>query len=124
MREVQRARRPELLHGDKAVPLQGPTPVKVTWSSWDPSWGAFHHEISNGVCGLTTGPGKGFLCGGIQVTFDMPIAFRSMLPSVQHRRHHFGPLIYSLRVISSMPPYTRRLVCPARHPCLVMLSGW
>ena len=70
-----------LVHGDKSVPLQGPTPVKVTWSSWDASWGAFHHGISSGVCAQTTGAGKGFLCGGIQITFDQPITFRNMLPS-------------------------------------------
>ena len=69
-----------LVHGDKSVPLQGPMPVKVTWSPWDASWGAFHHGISSGVCAQTTGPAKGFLCGGIQVRF-VTSPDRAPLPS-------------------------------------------
>ena len=71
-----------LVHGNTSVALQGPKPVNVTWSAWDDTWGKFHHGIANGVCSLTTGAAKGYLCGGIQITFDQPITLRNMQSDV------------------------------------------
>ena len=33
-----------LVHGDKAVALQGPTPLTVRWDPWEAGWGDFHHH--------------------------------------------------------------------------------
>eukprot|EP01047_Picozoa_sp_COSAG01_P025819 COSAG01_NODE_1643_length_9640_cov_366.002725_8_plen_301_part_00 len=70
-----------LVHGDQAVALQGPQPVRVSWAPWEDSWGHYHHEIASGVCGLTVGLAAGYLCGGIQVEFDQQIELRNVMPS-------------------------------------------
>ena len=66
----------------------GPRLLSAVWHTYDASWGGgFHFNTSVGVCG---GGAKGpFLCGGVALTFDAPVAVRSFYSAAPPAAEHY-----------------------------------
>ena len=65
-----------VIYGNASSPTSGPRVKAAVWHPWDSSWGNYHFQTGAGsyVCG--TGSKGPFLCGGLQLTFDQPVALR------------------------------------------------
>jgi hypothetical protein len=66
-----------VVYGNASSPTAAPRLVSAVWDKWDASWGNFHFQTGAGsyVCG--TGDKGPFLCGGVRLRFDGPVAVRS-----------------------------------------------
>lgn len=59
-----------LLYANASAPLWAPRPVAAEWDAWAPSWGEYHHGMTNtAACHV-------WRCGGVRVVFDRPVAYR------------------------------------------------
>ena len=74
-----------LVYHNPAVHASGPVVVSAVWHPFDKSWGDFHFDSNPGgnFCGSTYASGNGWVCGGIQVTFDRPITLSNLQCTAQ-----------------------------------------
>ena len=60
------------VYGNAASPRAGPALLRSAWHAWQPSWGDYHW--GTGSASYVCGSGGQFTCGGLQLTFDRPLA--------------------------------------------------
>lgn len=65
-----------VVFGNASSPTSGPRLVAAQWDQWQPSWGNFHYQYGAGSYVCETGAKGPFLCGGVRLTFDQPVAAR------------------------------------------------
>ena len=62
------------IYANSSSPKAGPAVISIHWDAWNSNWGDFHFGTGQGsyVCGS----GGQFVCGGLRLTFDRPVATR------------------------------------------------
>ena len=65
-----------VLWGNASAPTSGPRLVSAVWDAWDATWASYHYQTGAGSYVCSTGSQGPFLCGGVRLVFDQPVAFR------------------------------------------------
>ena len=74
-----------LVFHNKAVSPTGPQVLTASWDLYEPSWGDFHYDSNPGgqFCGSSYASSHGWICGGIQLTFDRAVALTNLQCTAQ-----------------------------------------
>ena len=72
-----------MLSMETPLHLRAGRACSAVWHTYDASWGDFHYNQSVGVCG--SGARGPFLCGGVALTFDAPVALRTFYSAAPPR---------------------------------------
>ena len=105
-----------ILFSSAGAHAQGPLPTAVRWDAWQPSWGANHFDSNPGGGICASDGGRGWVCGGIRVTFDRyaqpPATHPTALWSVQRIVIH---CCIHMLVVVFLPHVVRRASCMWQH---------
>ena len=65
-----------VVYGNASSPASSPRVVSAVWHNWDTSWDNYHYQTGSGSYVCSSGTKGPFLCGGVSLTFDAPVAVR------------------------------------------------
>lgn len=83
-----------VVYGNASSPASGPRVVDVAWDAWDPTWGDYHFGYGGGSYACEGG-GAGWICAGVRVMFDQPIAIRGFYqPAITETLDGSAPVNY------------------------------
>ena len=72
-----------LVYNNSGVPPSGPLVVSAAWHPFDSSWGDFHFDSNPGGSFCNSALARGWVCGGVQVTFDRAITLANLQCTAQ-----------------------------------------
>jgi hypothetical protein len=63
------------VYANASSPKAGPVVTAISWDAWNASWGDYHQ--GTGLGSYVCNSGGQFVCGGLRLTMDRPVATRS-----------------------------------------------